>query len=244
MNEGIKSISINVEYGKHIDKVYSLIKKEKPDVICFQEILKEEFEFFRKKLKMNGISSSLGIFPKIEGVRNSNKYVYTAILTKFDILKKYSFRYNSYEPDIFSFQPKNSRPIVIAEVIKNKKVYRVANTHFTHLKKTYTGQTDNRQRKALRQMLKILKQFDYLILMGDFNSPRGGEIFGRISRVYKDNIPKKYDSSLDPKLFKLPELKLMIDGLFTTPEYVASEVKLVGNVSDHMAVVANVCRID
>ena len=35
----------------------------------------------------------------------------------------------------------------------------------------------------------------------------------------------------------------MVDGLFTTPAYKASDVKLVDGISDHMAIVAKINRI-
>ena len=39
-------------------------------------------------------------------------------------------------------------------------------------------------------------------------------------------------------------LGLMVDGLFTTPKYIASNVKLEPGVSDHMAIVANIEKVD
>ena len=69
------------------------------------------------------------------------------------------------------------------------------------------------------------------------------EAFDRIARKYKDNIPKKYKTSLDQNLHRVKGLQYMVDGLFTTPGYKASNVKLVDGVSDHVAIVADIEKV-
>ena len=80
------------------------------------------------------------------------------------------------------------------------------------------------------------------VLTGDFNAPRGGEIFAELASRYKDNIPNHYQSSLDPDLHRVKNLKLMVDGLFSTPDYNLGEVRLINGVSDHLAVAAKVSK--
>ena len=51
----MKLISLNVEKGLHTEIILAFLEKEKADVICFQEFLEEDFEFFKKKLNLNGV---------------------------------------------------------------------------------------------------------------------------------------------------------------------------------------------
>ncbi len=75
-----------------------------------------------------------------------------------------------------------------------------------------------------------------------------------IAAKYKDNIPAEYVWSLDMGLHRaangglqegaaaqgLPGL--MVDGLFSTPEYTISDVRMHDGISDHCAIVAQVTK--
>ena len=78
------------------------------------------------------------------------------------------------------------------------------------------------------------------MLCGDFNAPRGGEIFGLLAQKYKDNVPQKYTTSIDGILHRAGPLPFMVDGLFSTPGYTVSHVEMVCGISDHCALIANV----
>lgn len=99
------------------------------------------------------------------------------------------------------------------------------------------------QQRLLPKLLETLGSFPELILAGDFNAPRGGEVFGTIAARYKDNIPPEYKTSIDGGLHRAGKLEYMVDGLFTTPQYIASKVRLIDGVSDHMAIVAEINRV-
>ncbi len=62
--------------------------------------------------------------------------------------------------------------------------------------------------------------------------------------MYTDNIPSCYTTSIDPHLHRAGALDLLVDVLFTTPKYRASDVRLVSGLSDHMAVAGNIEKID
>ncbi len=118
--------------------------------------------------------------------------------------------------------------------------YIFATTHFTW---TPDGGVTEEQRIHLKKLFAILDAMPEVVLAGDFNAPRGQEIFGVLARKYKDNIPPEYESSLDPKFHRAGQItKLMVDGLFSTPQYEVTDVKLSEGVSDHMAVTAFVSK--
>ena len=91
------------------------------------------------------------------------------------------------------------------------------------------------------------------MLCGDFNAPRmyegkPGEIFAMLAAKFKDNIPAIYETSIDVSLHRNGKTNAqelsdkMVDGLFTTPAYEASDVVLHPDISDHYAISATITR--
>ena len=105
---------------------------------------------------------------------------------------------------------------------------------------TKDGEVTQFQLEADALFVKQAKTLGEFVFCGDTNAPRGKEAFDLIAKEFKDNIPTKYTSSLDPLLHRVKGLNYMIDCLFTTSGYIATDVKLKDGVSDHMAVVAEI----
>jgi len=51
----LKIISLNIEGRKHLSRVMPFFEREKPDVICLQEIYESDFEKIEKETGMKGI---------------------------------------------------------------------------------------------------------------------------------------------------------------------------------------------
>jgi endonuclease/exonuclease/phosphatase family metal-dependent hydrolase len=99
--------------------------------------------------------------------------------------------------------------------------------------------------KILLEFLK--KNFKEIVFCGDFNAPRGGEIFSAFADRYKDNIPEKYKTSLDSshKGYGKPWWETtMVDGIFSTPRYIVKNVIFHKGLSDHQAVTAEIFLTD
>ena len=127
--------------------------------------------------------------------------------------------------------------MVSGMVEKEGETYTIATTHFTWAD---DGGVNEEQRRDLKQLLKLLRQRGELVLCGDFNAPRGREIFTILSSYLKDNVPPEVQTTLDPKLHRAGALPYVVDYLWSTPKYKATKVKVVSGVSDHMAIVANI----
>src|SRR3989338_7115053 len=54
MSARIKVVCNNIELDRHRDTVSSLLKREKPDVVCLQELPERDFSYFEKLLGMTG----------------------------------------------------------------------------------------------------------------------------------------------------------------------------------------------
>lgn len=240
----VSFVSLNIEGNRHLERVRAFISKEKPDVICLQEMLEESFVSFEKDFGMRGVYAPMGKIPE-DYWRDGGKVVGVAIFSKLPIKNSsVSFYYgNIGEIMFFDFKqlPQTEKYLLIKVTIFQKdKEYNFATTHFVW---TPNGEADEHQRKALVSLLQLLEKEKSFVLCGDFNAPRGGEIFSTLAKKYKDNIPPKYDSSIDPNLHIKKGLKLMVDGLFSTPDYEVEDARLVCGVSDHCAVTAKISKL-
>ncbi len=236
----LRFASINIEGDKNLDKVLAFLKNFGPDVVCFQELWEPRVEFFEKALGMKGI-----FLPMSKDNReNQNVLFGVGLYSALPVRNVRSEYYYGGEGSMPTFKAGNEktiwRGILEATVEKEGESFTVATTHFT---RTPDGSTSDKQREDLKKLLGIFQNTPELILCGDFNAPRGGEIFTALSTRFKDNIPPSYESSLDPKLHRAGHLKLMVDGLFTTPQYLITDAKLSESVSDHMAVTALISKV-
>lgn len=239
----VKLISLNVEGDRHLrQRVLPFLKRENPDVVCLQEVFADNLELIKTELNMTGK------FLPLMKVNTPNYCLSTrglwglAILSKLPMSKIGHECYFGSETQIPQFNEKNpnspNRAILWAKIRKSDQEFWIVTTHFIW---SDGGQTTALQREAYAKMTKILNRFPDLILTGDFNVPRGEEIFGKLSWRYKDNIPPEVKTTIDNTLHKAQsEINLVVDGLFTSSKYTASGVKVVAGVSDHLAVVGKI----
>ena len=131
------------------------------------------------------------------------------------------------------------RVVGIAEVEVSGSRFIICNTHFTW---TPDGKTDQYQLEDLPKLLSILEHVGEFVLCGDFNAPRGKEIFDELARRYTDNVPPRFTSSIDGTRHKHGALHIVVDGIFSTSPYVIRDFSMVHGVSDHCALTATVTR--
>lgn len=132
------------------------------------------------------------------------------------------------------------RILLVVELQRGGRTYRVLTTHFIW---TPDGGVNELQQSTFVAFSTVLDRYDDeqgVLLTGDFNAPRGLEIFDALSRRYTDNIPKDVTTTIDQKLHRKNGLMYVVDGLFTTPNYSVSDVEVIDGVSDHKAIVAKI----
>ncbi|TSC58305.1 MAG: endonuclease/exonuclease/phosphatase [Parcubacteria group bacterium Greene0416_79] len=241
----ITFISLNIERDWHYDRVIPFLKDIHPDVVCLQEVLDRDVSRFNRELAMQGIYMATSIADKgrgtealaKEGVRSGN-----ALFSRLPIEESGRTYYCGCS-DFAEVVPESShchRNLIWAKIIFGNTAYLFATTHFTW---TRHGETSNEQRRDLKTLFGNLDRLGAFVLSGDFNAPRGREIWETLATRYKDNIPPQYKTTLDQELHDTPGLQYVVDGLFTTPEYECRDTKLVCGVSDHCAVVSCVERV-
>lgn len=235
----LKLLSLNIERENHIPKVISLLEKEKPEVVCLQEVHEPDFELLKEKFGFNGFFAPMLTYPRLIGGKKKLVKQGNALFTTLNLVKAESYFYfGKGNAPLYTTKPNGvDRVLVVSAVEKNGKKYTVAVTHFTWAN---DGGVNGEQRRDLQKLLKLLQQRGELLLCGDFNSPRGGEIYKTLSNYLKDNIPLKIKTTIDPHLHKAGPLQLVVDHLWSTPSYEVKNVKVCPGVSDHQAIIAEI----
>lgn len=244
----ISLVSLNIERSKHLDLVVPFLKERQPDVVCLQELCERDIPVFSELFgsppfftretnqfaegehKVEGV----GFFSKLPFVQTRVEYYHgnANMVPESD----------DGDSDTFN---KSNRFVATVDVEKDGTSFRICATHFTW---TPDGRPSERQRADLEAMFQLLHEYKQFVLVGDFNAPRGGEIFGKLNDHYFDNIPAYYKTSLDINFHRAAKKRpqelndRMVDGFFTTADYHASDVQLVFGVSDHAAVVGSVSK--
>ncbi len=235
----IKFISVNVERDRHTDKIKKLLKESNADFVCLQEVMQYEVSELAKIQNYTSFFS-----PTTQHQVGDERWEGVAVLSRYPLLVANEHQYAGPEiPGLYdkstteTLQKTRRYLLQVCEIELDQKRYRFANTHFTWSR---DGQADDYQRRDVKKMLAFLREYHSIILAGDFNAPRGREIFSTIAEHYKDNIPAHYQTSLDPNLHRCGYLPYVVDGLFSTPDYNLSNVELILGVSDHAAVSAQI----
>lgn len=249
--ERIKLISLNIERDLHYETVLPFLKAEAADVVCLMEVLDRDIERFKREL---GMEAQYVPIAKADKGRHAEKLAKLGVLTGtaiFTALPREGagvfYYYGTAEqvPSITDPLPAgrydHSRGAFLsARVVKGGAQYTIGTTHFTW---TPDGSASEAQRQDMNKLLEILAQFPDIVFCGDFNAPRGGEIWAELARRYADNIPLEYQSSLDQDLHAVHGLMHMVDGLFSSPEYRCTDTRLQCGLSDHCAVVSMIERV-
>ena len=244
----MKFASINIETNLHYDTLFSFLEKEKPEVICMQEVIEDDLPFLKEKIGMPYVFTVCNYWD-YDNKRYNNIYgkrYGLAIFSKNILENKAHYYFGNEENTKVSFEEylpnrENLRnfPFLYALVKgEDGKKYQIVTTHFPVTKH---GESSPYQLQMLEPFFEGLGTIGDFVLCGDFNAPRGNETFTRIANRYKDNIPEHYKTSIDNNIHNAENIIMfVVDGLFTTDKYKAENVKLVDGVSDHMAVVAEI----
>ena len=249
----ISFASVNIEGAKHLDLVESFLKEKMPEVLCLQELFEKDVEHIANIL--GWAHASFTPMMRHEYPRGGTSVMGIGIFSRLPVTDtKISYYVGDpvaiVEFDRTSIKTRHDtqyRCVLSCDVEKEGTTFRFATTHFTWTPK---GGPDDYQRQDIKALLGNLASLGEFTLSGDFNAPRihedrPGEIFSQLAAAYKDNIPATYKTSLDPTYHRAPleeQADKMVDGLFTTPEYTASDVALHTGVSDHCAMTATISR--
>lgn len=248
----IKLISINIEGQKHLDKVRGLIKKEEPDVVCLMECFSDKIDYLADSKYPYRLYAPTYQVDQIEGegkqglIPSKTRVWGEAIISKYPLLDS-QITYLSMdeygENNLPTHDTDNHIPALIkANVDITGKLYRVGTIHLTWTPK---ATMTKRQRLNVAELINLIGTQE-LVLAGDFNIPRGNDVYIQMKRHLKDNIPETVVTTLDPELHyrnkgQVEKLELVVDYVWSTPGYKVSDLRIISGVSDHCAIV---CEVD
>ena len=243
MKRTLKLISINIEIDRHLDAVESFLAKEQPDVACIQELPVSDIERIGKAM-----NAPYHVYAPMTRWLDPHEVIGVGIFSTRPFVSQSVGYYrgnaeNIQDLDSTSVEASNrtkNLALVSAEIEKEGTRFQVATTHFTW---NPDGEADDFQREDIQKLLALTERFPELVLAGDFNAPRGKEIFEILRKRYTDNIPPEYTTSIDGNFHRRGQLNMMVDGLFTSKGYQASNVRLQFGVSDHAGIVADIEKV-
>ena len=241
----ISLVSVNIERDTHLDRVLPFLSDRMPEVACIQELFEDDARTLSDAL--NGAECVFVPMTRQENLKGGMGVRGIGVFSRAPIRRQRIIYYRGDSEHIVDFDltdtetksKTQNHALLLCDLEKDGEVFTIGTTHFTW---TPDGMPDEYQRTDIEAMLRELDLCGEFVLTGDFNAPRGGEIFTAISEKYKDNIPPRYTTSIDKDFHRAGALDLMVDGLFSTPAYHVSDVELVCGVSDHCAVMATVSK--
>lgn len=231
----MKLVQLNMERDMHLARVVPFLEKERPDLVCLQEVFEEDlariaghFSMHALFAPMNRTSRSGAAELCVQGVALLSREVWKSSDTYW------YFKPSNTLPLADEADRRTSwQPLLLGGFDVGGVRYTVGTTHFM---KSWRGDPDLFQRERMQILLPLLDMVRPDVLCGDFNIPRGTELYHRLAERFKDNVPLEYISSIDPVLHRVPGLSLMIDYVWTSARVYMSSVHMVDGVSDHCAI--------
>ncbi len=171
----ISLVSINIERARHYDRIIPFLSRIRPDVVCLQELRERDVDFFRDTLSMNAVFSPFGLHPQLAGDVEDPGVVGIGIFAR-EIRATWRDYYAGGEAGARQFLHEVFRNLALVEcdVENDGIVYRILTTHFTW---SAHGAATDAKRADMKRMLEMLAPREPFVLAGDFNAPRGREIF-------------------------------------------------------------------
>jgi endonuclease/exonuclease/phosphatase family metal-dependent hydrolase len=238
-NTPLSLVSLNIESSRHLDLVIPFLIDRQPDVACLQEVMAADLPRLTAETGMQAAFASMRYITGQDGPDAPQLGV--AILSKHrPDSSDYSYYGNFHDTDYYRANPDKRHTHTV--LLKARfGPYTIATTHFTW---TPDGEASKEQRMNLERLICSLGPDREFVLCGDFNAPRGKEIFAGLAERFTDNIPADVISSIDGNLHRAGPLPLMVDGLFSTPGYSVSDVRVLNGVSDHCAILGTLQTLD
>lgn len=238
----LKLLTLNIEHDRHLDAVTQAIAMHSPDIVCLQEV----FEKDCVKLAAAGgyqVKHAISmLMPEGREGNTSPRSWGVAVLTRVPVQNQ-TVVYYADDPRIRIFkQPNDARRLVVMTELRHEgRSYKIGTTHFTW---SMDGETNEEQRADFARLKQVLLPYPDYVLCGDFNAPRGGELFAKFTDELGlvDHLPLHVTTTIDPKHHYAGALELAVDTIFSTREYQVTEVQVLEGISDHKGILARVER--
>lgn len=227
-------LSLNIYQKNYLDRSIPYISQLKPDIICLQEVCRDDFEKLLTTLQYQG-----RFIPTIDINQVTPTQFGLAILTSGEIMSHHASYYGDQHESLKVLT--TSGVLVVTISFNDGETFSIANTHGVW---TQGGRVTPYQLRAIDRLLAGLGTIPKLILCGDFNAPRGRQAWARIGQIYTDNISSEVTTTIDGALHRVGDLPHVVDGVFSTPHYTVKDVRIISGLSDHCAIVAEIGELN
>jgi endonuclease/exonuclease/phosphatase family metal-dependent hydrolase len=239
----LKLLTLNIEADRHLDRVRSVIAEHLPDVVCLQEVLEKDLP---ELARIGPYQARFAVSARVEGPGPRGALMEChwgeAVLTRVPVHSQV-VTYYADDPRIRMLRAPNDprRLVIMTELVHEGQTYRIGTTHFTW---SVDGDISAEQRADFARLKRVLSEYPDYVLCGDFNAPRGREMFDLFRRelALDDHLPPHIRSTLDPVFHRARGLELAVDTIFSTREYRATDVEVLEGISDHKAILATLAR--
>jgi endonuclease/exonuclease/phosphatase family metal-dependent hydrolase len=235
-------LQLNIERDRHLPLVREFIGREEPDVVFLEEVLVSDAHEWAEQFGLHLSFAPMTYTPRTLGARAGELEVEgVAILTRAAPERTVTEWYFGDEHSV-PVHVEDDRDSVYQPLLGVAVPYQGTSLMLavTHYMKSWNGAPDEYQRAHMESFLPALMRLSPDVLCGDFNIPRGTELYHVLREHLRDNVPLGYTNSLDPHLHRVPGLTFMIDYVWSSPRVEARNVTQVCGVSDHCAFVGEV----
>lgn len=230
-------LTLNMEADRHLDRVSAAIAAHAPDIVCLQEALAIDCV---RLAETAGYRMKFALSARMPTGRRGALDWGIAVLTRVPVIRQ-TIAYYADDPRIRVFETANDprRLILITELEHRGRRYRIATTHFTW---SPDGEIVDEQRADFVRLERALAPYPDYVLCGDFNAPRGREMFAKFTDELHliDHLPRRVTTTIDADLHRAGDLQLVVDTIFSTSHYRVTDVKVLSGLSDHMGILATV----
>lgn len=239
----LKLMTLNMENDRHLDRVRSAIATHLPDIVCLQEALEKDCASLAA---VGGYDVKYALSSRITkasatGLHEEYNWG-VAVLTRVPV-RRQTVNIYSEDAEVRVLRDPNDscRVLVVTELMHEGRPYRIATTHFTW---SPDGQPSEPQLADFIRLKRVMSEYPDYVLCGDFNAPRGGELFGKFVHELGliDHLPRDVTSTIDGRFHRAGALELAVDTIFSTTEYRVADVRVLEGLSDHKGILATVER--
>lgn len=238
----LKLLTLNIEHDRHLDAVAQTMAAHLPDIVCLQEVFEKDCAQLAAAGDYQVKYAISTLMPEGPAGNTTPRSWGLAVLTRVPVHNQ-TVAYYADDPRIRIFKERNDprRVVLMTELWHEGQNYKIGTTHFTWSK---DGATTDEQRADFARLKQVLLPFPDYVLCGDFNAPRGGEMFalftGELGLL--DHLPPNITTTIDPNLHYAGALELAVDTIFSTPEYRMTDVQVLEGISDHKGILGLVER--
>ena len=244
MEPPLRLATLNIEQDKHLDRVENFLRTTRPDIVCLQELMERDIPKIEKALQAQITFAPM----TIHQTQSTPGVLGVGTCSRLPIRTSHIYQYYGKEGGLVLHDETSEISriettcfvVLVSDIETKDGLVRIATTHLP--KSDVGSDTTDSQREAVTNLLARLAPEGDLVLCGDFNAPRGQEIFSTLAARYKDNVPPHYTTSIDGALHKAGPLPFMVDGIFSTPGYAITSVEMKDGISDHCALVADISK--